>query len=402
MRASVYESVHDVLELFGAHLPVCGLYENFRHKPRNKKLHIIEALDPIMKIVHLPSPPYFSTDRFCYDLFIVFLDRSLYRQPVVWSRLQHRHIPYFEQGHMQRPRYGGCRQGKAVDGCFHFFEPFLVLHAEALLLVYDKQPQILEPYVVLQNSVRTYDEINLSVFEFFHHQFLFFRRDETGKHSNPNRIGCKPFRKIFEVLLCKDSSGCEQSDLLPAHDRLERSAHCDFGLSESDIAADEPVHRGRILHIAFHVLYAGELILGLFERKGGFEFELPFRIFGKRIARSRFPFRIQLYEPLCDIFYGFPNLILSVFPGSPPDFIETRSSAFVCYVTLNEIHLFDRDINHFLIRVFQVYVIALVPCCDKTLNAVESSYAVIHMHDIIPRIEFHEGIYGLALHLLKR
>ena len=42
----------------------------------------------------------------------------------------------------------------------------------------------------------------------------------------------------------------EKRHLLAVHHRLERGAHRHFGLAVADVAAEQPIHRRRRLHVA--------------------------------------------------------------------------------------------------------------------------------------------------------
>ncbi len=49
----------------------------------------------------------------------------------------------------------------------------------------------------------------------------------------------------FEVLKAEHGGGREHGDLFAVAQRLERRAHHDFGLAETDVAAQQAVHRLR-------------------------------------------------------------------------------------------------------------------------------------------------------------
>ena len=74
-------------------------------------------------------------------------------------------------------------------------------------------------------------------------------------------------------------------DLLAVHGRDEGRAQRHFGLAETDIAANETIHRASGLEIADHGVDRSLLIVGLLIGKAGAEFveELP----GARKLRRR-------------------------------------------------------------------------------------------------------------------
>ena len=62
----------------------------------------------------------------------------------------------------------------------------------------------------------------------------------------------QPGLECLEVLERKDGGWHKDSYLLSVGDCLECSPYRDLCLSEADVSAYEPVHRGRILHIPLH------------------------------------------------------------------------------------------------------------------------------------------------------
>ena len=55
------------------------------------------------------------------------------------------------------------------------------------------------------------------------------------------------------MLECKDSRRHEHRHLFAVGSCFEGGPHSYFGLAESHIAADEPVHRHRTLHVVLHI-----------------------------------------------------------------------------------------------------------------------------------------------------
>lgn len=63
------------------------------------------------------------------------------------------------RGHVQRAGYGRGREGQHVHLTTELLYMFLVRDAEALFLVNYEQAQLLELYILLQQSVRAYDQV---------------------------------------------------------------------------------------------------------------------------------------------------------------------------------------------------------------------------------------------------
>src|ERR1700741_2273099 len=78
---------------------------------------------------------------------------------------------------------------------------------------------------------------------------LFALRPEPAEHFDPHWIFEHALAEDFEVLLGEHRRRREHGDLPSVHHGFERAADCHFGLSKTDIAADEAIHRPRALHV---------------------------------------------------------------------------------------------------------------------------------------------------------
>ena len=76
----------------------------------------------------------------------------------------------------------------------------------------------------------------------------------------------------------------QHGDLLAVLDRLERRPHRDLGLAVADVAADQPVHRDRLLHVGLDLVDGAQLVGGLVEREGVLELALPRGVRAERVA----------------------------------------------------------------------------------------------------------------------
>ncbi len=76
----------------------------------------------------------------------------------------------------------------------------------------------------------------------------------------------------------------EHHRLLAVLHRLERGAHRDLGLAVADVAAHEPVHRDRPLHVRLDLLDRAQLVGRLFEGERLLHLALPRCVDGERVA----------------------------------------------------------------------------------------------------------------------
>ena len=76
------------------------------------------------------------------------------------------------------------------------------------------------------------------------------RRAEPAELGDVERELGHPLAERAIVLLGQDRRRHQHGHLVAAVDRLERGPHRHFGLAEADVAAQQPVHRPRLLHVA--------------------------------------------------------------------------------------------------------------------------------------------------------
>ena len=127
----------------------------------------------------------------------------------------------------------------------------LVRHAEPLLLVHDQQPEIAELHVLRQQPVRADDDVDLAGGEIRRaSRFCSAFDAEAADHVDADREAREALLQRLLVLERQHRRRREKRDLLAVHHRLERGAHRDFGLAVADVAAEQPVHRRRRLHVA--------------------------------------------------------------------------------------------------------------------------------------------------------
>ena len=95
-----------------------------------------------------------------------------------------------------------------------------------------------------------------------------------------------PLGERLEVLLHEQRRRHQHGDLLAVLHRLERGPHRDLGLAVADVAADQPVHRDRLLHVGLDLVDRGELVGRLDVREGVLELALPRRVRAEGVARA--------------------------------------------------------------------------------------------------------------------
>src|SRR5688572_11849364 len=94
---------------------------------------------------------------------------------------------------MQCARDRRCSHRKDIESLFHFLEAFLLLDAEALLLIDDQQPQILEQHVRLEQRMRADDDVDFAFRESRENLLRLLRRAESAE-------GFDLYRKARETI----------------------------------------------------------------------------------------------------------------------------------------------------------------------------------------------------------
>ena len=115
--------------------------------------------------------------------------------------------------------------------------------AEMLLLVDHNQPEVPEFYGLAEERVGADDNIDVAVGKALFHQRQFFRRDEPRSLRDLHRIAAQPLGEGLEMLAGQQRRRHHDRDLLAVHGGGEGGAQRHFGFAETDVAANEPVHR---------------------------------------------------------------------------------------------------------------------------------------------------------------
>ena len=126
-------------------------------------------------------------------------------------------------------------------------------NTEPLFLINHDQTEVLEDDVAGNEPVRADDDIDTAFAQQLQHFFLFGVRTKTAEHFDPHRILEHALPEHFEMLLSENSGRREHGHLLPLHHSLERGAHCDFRFAETNVAADQAIHRPWPFHVDLRV-----------------------------------------------------------------------------------------------------------------------------------------------------
>ena len=109
---------------------------------------------------------------------------------------------------------GGSCQGQHVHILFQLLDLFLVCHAEALFLVDNQQPQILEFHIFRQYPVGTDHNVHQALLQIRHGLPDLPRSAEPGQQFHPHREVFHSLGKGIVMLLSQDGGGHQIYHLL--------------------------------------------------------------------------------------------------------------------------------------------------------------------------------------------
>ena len=190
----------------------------------------------------------------------------------------------------------------------------LVLDAEALLLVDDHQAEVLPPHPGLQQAMGADHDVHRAVGQTVEHRTGFSDFGETGQALDPDREAGHPFGEGLQMLVGQQRGGYQHRDLLAVLDCFERRSDRDLGLAVTDVAADHPIHRHRLLHVRLDLGDRGELVHSFGETERVLHFGLPGGVRTERISRAGLPLGVEGHQLARDLPDRFAGLGLGVGP----------------------------------------------------------------------------------------
>ncbi len=215
--------------------------------------------------------------------------------------VDHRQVTDSGQRHLEGPRDGVGGEGEDVDRFGQRLDRLLVGDPEALLLVDDQQAELLEAHVVPEQAVGTDHHVDRPVGQAGKHLFGLGAGEEAAQHLDPDREGRVAVGEGLGVLARKQRGRHEHRGLVAVLHRLEGGSDRDLGLAEADVAADQPVHGARLLHVGLHLFDRPQLIGGLDEGERGLELGLPGRVGTEGVALDLETPAVQGHELLGDL-----------------------------------------------------------------------------------------------------
>ena len=157
-----------------AHLAVADRDARLGHELLERARDAVDRLDPVVDVVDLAAAVELVDDRALHHGVRGRNDDGLDRHAVLGRGLDERQVAHAHERHLQRARDRRRRERQDVDGGLELLEALLVHHAEALLLVDDDQAEVAEDDVLLQDPVRSDDDVDLAARQVVDDRLRFF------------------------------------------------------------------------------------------------------------------------------------------------------------------------------------------------------------------------------------
>jgi hypothetical protein len=185
------------------------------------------------------------------------------------------------------------------------------------------------------------------------------------------------------IVLAREQRGRrDHRDLLSGHRRDEGGAQRDLGLAETDVAADEAVHRLAFGEVLQHVLDRPVLVVGLLPGEAVDEL-VEGRLFGqqhRRLAQGAPGCGLeQLVRDLADALLE-PGL--APLPGLAAELVE-RDALGLAAVAREDVDVLDRDIELVAAGVGQHHAVVRALAYGDRLQPLVAADTVVHVDDEI-------------------
>ncbi len=381
VEALLVEVEHHPLQLAFRHLPVGDADARVRHQRLQLVVHAADAFDVVVQEVHLAAARQFALERLAQQRLVPGVDEGLHGQPVGRRGGDDGEVAQTGHRHVQRARDRGGGQREQVHVGAQLLQRLFLAHAEALFLVDDDQPQVREPHVRLQQAVGADDHVELAFGEPLQFRVDLLLRLEAREHFHLQRPVGEAVAEVAVVLFGEQGGRHQHRDLLAGRGGDERGAHRDFGLAETDVAADHPVHRLRAGEVADHRFDRGVLVRGFLEREGRGERFVHHPVDIDRQALARLAPGLDLQQFGGDVADLLGCLLLRLRPLLATEVVQRRGVRVGAGIAADPVQLRDRHVQAVALGVFDVEELAGHAADVHRQQPAVAADAVVFVHD---------------------
>ena len=218
-------------------------YAGIGYFTANQILYLVNILDTVIDKENLSVTAHLEIDRFTDNIGVETLHFRLYRIPVGRGSGDAAQVAGTHQRELQSSR-DRCRcHCQRIHIHFHLTKFFLNGYAELLLFIDDKQSQVFELDIFADNTMRTDQDVHLTVGDIHQRPFDLCRSPCPADIIDPAGEIFQTLRKSLEMLESKNCCRNQYGYLLVIGNGLEGSTDRYLCLAETYVTTDQAIHR---------------------------------------------------------------------------------------------------------------------------------------------------------------
>ena len=358
-----------------------------RHNLCKLVRRLVNSVNPVKEIIDLTSARKLAFDCLADYKLVIFHHICFNRVSVARRLIDYTHIPDTAQRHMKRSRYrrGGKRQN--IDIVAHFLDFFFMTYTKTLFFIYNQKSKLVKLYSLAEKLVRSYNYVCLSGCKLFNCVFLLRCCTEPRQHSYLYGIIHHSLLKCVKMLIGKNGCRNKICYLISAHTRFKRGTQSNLCLSVTNVSAQKSVHRVRLFHILFNLVYTSQLVIGFVIGECRLKALLPFRVGFKAYSGGIGALCIKGNKLFCHFLGCSLYPLLCFGPVAPSEAVKPDRRPFFFVIAVNHIKLVRRNIKHIAVFIRNFKVVPANPLNIKLLCPKILSDTVVAMNNIITRVK---------------
>ncbi len=223
---------------------------------------------------------------------------------------------------------------------------------------------------------------------------LLLRREEAAQDLHPHRVAGEALTERLAVLVREQRRRREDRDLLAVLHRLEGRPHRDLGLAVADVAADQPVHRDGLLHVALHLGDRLELVGRLLVRERVLHLPLPRRVGTECEPDRSLALAVEDHELRRDLLHRTADPVARLLPVGAAHLAERRRVP--TRVAADRADLVGRDVELVATAVRDEQVVTLDPTDRPGDHPLVAPDPVHLVHDEVVGLQVLVVVDGLS------
>ena len=233
-------------------------------------------------------------------------------------------------------------------------------------------------------------DVHFAGFHSLQNFFDLLGRPEAADHFDRERERRESLLEGFVVLEGKNGGGREHGDLLVIAQGLEGSAHRDFGLAITDVAAQQAIHGELRFHVALHVGDGLRLVLGLVVFERIFELLHPLGVGRKDVTARGLALRIELEQLVGHVLHRLAHAGFRLAPCLRAKMIQDGLRALRRTIFLHQIKPSKRNIKPRCVGVFEQHEFRRAVALVDFLQSLILPDAVLHVDNVVANLQIAE------------